>query len=395
MIPFIDLKAQQNLIREDLEQAISRVLDHGAYIMGPEVFELERQLAEFCGAKHAISCSSGTDALSLYLMAKNVGVGDAVLVPDFTFTATAEVVSLVGATPIFVDICGASFNLCTCSLQKGLQVARDQGLNPVGVISVDLFGQPADYDLIEPFCQANDLWLLSDAAQSFGAEYKGRKVGTIGEATATSFFPAKPLGCYGDGGAVLTDSDELADIIKSIRVHGQGSDKYENIRIGLNARMDTIQAAVLIEKLKLFPDELVARQKVADRYHNALSDIVKTPILMEGVTSSWAQYTIVLEDGIRSNLQTELKANSVPTAIYYPIPLYEQKGYSHYPSAAKPLAHSKYYTQSVISLPMHPYLSEEIQDEIIIKFRDAFDKVDGVSPALFETNCLLKHAQGS
>ncbi len=393
MIPFIDLKAQQTLIRDDLEIAINRVMDHGAYIMGPEVLELEKQLAEFCGAKHAISCSSGTDALSLILMAKGVKAGDAVLVPAFTFTATAEVVSLVGATPIFVDVCGASFNICTCSLNKGLKVAKDLGLNPVGVISVDLFGQPADYDRVEPFCKDNGLWLLSDAAQSFGAEYKGRKVGTIGDATATSFFPAKPLGCYGDGGAVFTDDDELAGIMHSIRVHGQGSDKYENVRIGLNARMDTMQAAVLLEKLKLFPDELVARQKVADRYDEALSNMVRTPMLIDGVTSSWAQYTLVLEGGIRADLQEELKSMGVPTMVYYPIPLNHQIGYSHYPSAESELKNSEKLCKVVMSLPMHPYLSEDVQDEIIGKFCDALTKHGGeINRMSLDEKCVLKCA---
>jgi len=391
MIPFIDLKAQQKRIRDDLEIAINRVMDHGAYIMGPEVSALEKQLAEFSGAKHVLSCSSGTDALSLILMAKGVKPGDAVFLPDFTFIATAEVVSLIGATPIFVDICGSTFNICTCSLKKGIKTAKEKGLNPVGVISVDLFGQPADYDLIEPFCDENNLWLLSDAAQSFGAEYKGRKVGTIGDATATSFFPAKPLGCYGDGGAVFTDDDELAKIMHSIRVHGQGMDKYENVRIGLNARMDSIQAAVLIEKLKLFPDELVARQKIADRYDAALSDIVKTPLLMDGLTSSWAQYTLSLPFNIRDTLQSELKEMGVPTMVYYPIPLHEQKGYAHYPKASDNLPNSKNYSQTVMSLPMHPYLEESVQDEIIEKFRIAFAHCNNEDNAIYEEpRCAIK-----
>lgn len=371
MIPFIDLKAQQALIRDGVETAINRVLDHGAYIMGPEIANLEKQLGEFCGAKHVLSCSSGTDALSLILMAKGVKAGDAVLVPDFTFTATAEVVALVGATPIFVDVCKDTFNICIDSLEKGFEVAKQKGLKPVGVITVDLFGQPADYDRIEPFCKENNLWLLSDAAQSFGAEYKGRKVGTIGDATATSFFPAKPLGCYGDGGAVFTDDDELAETMHSIRVHGQGLDKYENVRIGLNARMDSMQAAVLIEKLKIFPDELKARQKVADYYTDALSDVVKTPIVMDGLTSSWAQYTLSLNGNMRGDLQEKLKEEGVPTMVYYPIPLREQKGYAHYPSASGELPNSKDLSQIVISLPMHPYLSKDVQDEIIQKFRVA------------------------
>jgi dTDP-4-amino-4,6-dideoxygalactose transaminase len=370
MIPFIDLKAQQKLIRNKVEDRFQAILDHGAYIMGPEVFELEKKLAEFCGAKHALTCSSGTDALSLILMAKGVKAGDAVMVPAFTFTATAEVVALVGATPIFVDVCDDTFNMCTQSLEAGIATAKGQGLNPVGVIAVDLFGQPADYDAIEMVCNDNELWLLSDAAQSFGAQYKGRKVGTIGDATATSFFPAKPLGCYGDGGAVFTDNDELAALMHSIRVHGQGTDKYDNPRIGLNARMDTMQAAVLLEKLEIFQDELAARQKVADRYNDALSNIAMTPYVMDDVTSSWAQYTLCLNTENREEVQSALKEAGVPTAVYYPIPLNKQTGYKHYPSATAELENSEKLSKVVISLPMHPYLDEETQDTIIKVLQD-------------------------
>ncbi len=370
MIPFIDLKAQQKLIRKKVEDRFQTILDHGAYIMGPEVFELEKKLAEFCGAKHALTCSSGTDALSLILMAKGVNAGDAVMDPAFTFTATAEVVALVGATPIFVDVCDDTFNMCGQSLEAGIATAKDQGLNPVGVISVDLFGQPTDYDVIEPICKDNNLWLLSDAAQSFGAQYKGRKVGTIGDATATSFFPAKPLGCYGDGGAVFTDDDELAALMHSIRVHGQGTDKYDNPRIGLNARMDTMQAAVLLEKLEIFSGELNARQKVADRYNDALSNIAMTPYVMDDVTSSWAQYTLCLNTENREEVQSSLKEAGVPTAVYYPIPLNKQTGYKHYPSATAALENSEKLSKVVISLPMHPYLDEEAQDTVIKALQD-------------------------
>lgn len=373
MIPFIDLKAQQDLIRDKIDAALTKVLDHGAYIMGPEVKELENNLAEFCDAKHVLSCSSGTDALSLILMAKGVKPGDAVFVPTFTFIATAEVVSLIGATPIFVDVCKKTFNMCPNSLKDAIKVAKNEGLNPSGVISVDLFGQPADYNKIEPICNENDLWLLADAAQSFGANYKGRNVGTIGDATATSFFPAKPLGCYGDGGAVFTDNDELAETIKSLRVHGQNkNDKYENIRVGLNARMDTMQAAILIEKLKVFKDELKARQIVADRYSKALSDLVKTPKLIEGVTSSWAQYTLVLEENMRAGLQVRLKEKGIPTAVYYPIPMHQQKGYKHYPRASESLANSEFLSKNVMSLPMHGYITEETQNKIIDGFKAVF-----------------------
>lgn len=370
MIPFIDLKAQQAHIRESLEAALSKVLDHGAYVMGPEVYECEKQLAEFCGAKHALSCSSGTDALSMVLMAKHVGFAgererDAVFVPAFTFTATAEVVSLVGATPVFVDIDPVTFNMCPESLKAAISVAKEQGLNLCGVMPVDLFGQPADYDALESIARENNMWVLADAAQSFGATYKSRKVGAIGDATATSFFPAKPLGCYGDGGAVFTDDDELAALMHSIRVHGQGADKYENPRIGLNARMDTMQAAVLIEKLKLFPDELTARQNVAERYEAALSNYAITPQLAEGNSSSWAQYTLRVEADDRDDIQARLREENVPTAVYYPIPLHQQVGYKHYPQASESLATSEVFSKTVISLPMHPYLDKQTQDKII------------------------------
>ena len=252
MMPFIDLAAQRARIADKVEAAVRRVIHHGAYIMGPEVFELEKQLAAFCGAKHVVSCASGTDALTLVLLAKGVRPGVAVLCPSFTFAATAEAVALLGGTPFFVDVLPDTFNLDPASLEAGISEARAQKLDPVGVISVDLFGQPADYGAIEPICAREGLWLLCDAAQAFGATFRGRKLGTFGLATTTSFFPAKPLGAYGDGGAVFTDDDELADVLRSLRVHGQGVDKYDNVRIGVTGRLDTIQAAVLLEKLAIF-----------------------------------------------------------------------------------------------------------------------------------------------
>jgi dTDP-4-amino-4,6-dideoxygalactose transaminase len=368
-IPFIDLGAQRRRLGASVNDAIMRVVDHGGYIMGPEVFALEADLAAFCGARHVISCANGTDALALVLMAKNVRPGDAILCPSFTFAATAEVVAFLGATPVFVDVREDTFNMDIASLEAGLRTAREQGLRPVGVIPVDLFGQPADYDAIEPFCEREGLWVLSDAAQSFGATYKGRKVGTIGEATSTSFFPAKPLGCYGDGGAVFTDSDELAEILISLRIHGQGVDKYENVRVGMNGRLDTMQAAVLIEKLKIFPDEIVARDRIARRYNDALRDVAIVPDVMEGATSVWAQYTLRIPGFDRGAFQAGLKDGGVPTAAYYPKPLHQQIAYKHHPVAGNGLPVSDRLAHEVISLPMHPYLDEETQDRVIAAVR--------------------------
>jgi dTDP-4-amino-4,6-dideoxygalactose transaminase len=368
-IPFIDLGAQRRRLGASVNDAIMRVVDHGGYIMGPEVFALEADLAAFCGARHVISCANGTDALALVLMAKNVRPGDAILCPSFTFAATAEVVAFLGATPIFVDVRDDTFNMDIASLEAGLRTAREHGLRAVGVIPVDLFGQPADYDAIEPFCAREGLWILSDAAQSFGATYKGRKIGTIGEATSTSFFPAKPLGCYGDGGAVFTDSDELAEVLVSLRIHGQGVDKYENVRVGMNGRLDTMQAAVLIEKLKIFPDEIIARDRIARRYNDALRDVAIVPEVMEGATSVWAQYTLRISGFDRGAFQAGLKDKGVPTAIYYPKPLHRQIAYGHHPVAGNGLPVSDRLAHEVISLPMHPYLDEETQDRVIAAVR--------------------------
>jgi dTDP-4-amino-4,6-dideoxygalactose transaminase len=370
-IPFIDLAAQRRRIDEAVKQAILRVVDHGAYIMGPEVFELERQLSAFCGAKHTISCASGTDALALVLMAKNVGRGDAVLCPTFTFAATAEVVAWVGATPVLVDSLPDSFNIDPASLRQAIVTARAQGLRPVGVIPVDLFGQAADYDAVAPICEAEGLWMLCDAAQSFGAAYKGRALGTFGLATTTSFFPAKPLGCYGDGGAVFTDDDELADIMRSLRIHGQGSDKYDNVRIGINGRLDTMQAAVLLEKLKIFPEELEIRERIAQRYNDALADVAIVPRLGEGLTSVWAQYTLRLPAGNRDVVAAALKAQGIPTAIYYVKGVHQQTAYRHFPVAGNGLPVAERLSNEVLSLPMHAYLTPELQDRIVRAVRDA------------------------
>jgi dTDP-4-amino-4,6-dideoxygalactose transaminase len=364
-ISFIDLNAQRLRMGSALDNAILNVVNHGGYIMGPEIAQLEKELASFANAKHCLACSNGTDALVLILMAKNIGPGDAVLVPSFTFAASAEAVALRGATPIFIDVEAQSFNLCTKSLEKGYAVAQRLGLTPRGVISVDLFGQPADYDVIESFCTAHDLWLMSDAAQSFGATYKGRAVGSIGMATTTSFFPAKPLGCYGDGGACFTDDTDLYNIMTSLRVHGKGIHKYDNARIGLNARLDTVQAAILLEKLKIFPDEIIARQKVADRYDAGLKDHVLTPSIRANCQSTWAQYTLRIEDGSRDKVAERLKEMDVPTTIYYPKPLHQQTAYRDFPRAEEALPVSELLAKHVLSLPMHPYLDNETQDYII------------------------------
>ena len=295
------------------------MLTHCQFINGPEVTALEAQLAAFSGAKHVVSCASGTDALVMVLMANSVGPGDAVLCPSFTFCATGEAVALVGATPVFVDVDEATFNMDPASLKRGIATARARGLKPRAVIVVDLFGQSADHDAIGDVAEAEGLFVLDDAAQGFGASYKGRKLGTFGLATATSFFPAKPLGCYGDGGAIFTDDDELADVLRSIRVHGQGSDKYDNVRLGITGRLDTMQAAVLIEKLKIFEDEIAARNRIAERYARGLGNVVTVPRLAPGCTSVWAQYTIRLPKGIdRDGFAAELKAQGIPTAIYIP-----------------------------------------------------------------------------
>lgn len=362
-IPFIDLAAQQERIRPLIDAAIAQVLAHGRYILGPEVGELEEALAEFCGAKHCITTSSGTDALLMPLMAWGIGQGDAVFVPTFTFVATAEVVALTGATPVLVDVDEDSFNMDPASLEAAIETTSSSGLVPRAVIPVDLFGQPADYESIAAVAQAQNLRLLADSAQSFGATSRGRSAGSIGDAAATSFFPAKPLGCYGDGGAVFTNDDELADILRSLRGHGGGRDKYDNIRVGINGRLDTIQAAILLEKLKIFPDELERRQFVADRYASGLDGAVITPSIQDDFQSAWAQYTVRVGD--RDTLAATCKSANIPTAIYYPTPLHKQTAYAQFPTAPDGAPVSETLAREVLSLPMHPYLEPAVQDRII------------------------------
>jgi dTDP-4-amino-4,6-dideoxygalactose transaminase len=370
-IPFIDVAAQRRRLGRSVDEAIARVLGHCQFILGPEVRALEVELAEFCGARHVVSCASGTDALVLVLMAQGIGPGDAVICPSFTFTATAEVVALVGATPAFADVEEASFNLDPASLELACAAAREAGLRPKAVIPVDLFGQPADYDRIMPVAEAEGLFVLDDAAQAFGATYKNRRVGALAPATATSFFPAKPLGCYGDGGAVLTDDEELAQVLRSLRVHGEGHGKYDCVRVGLNGRLDTIQAAVLMEKLKIFPEEILARERVARRYSAGLADVAIVPRLASGSTSVWAQYTIRLASGRREGLAAALKAQGIPTAVHYPVPLHRQQPYQHFPIALGGAPVSERLAEEVISLPMHAYLDETTQDRIIEAVRRA------------------------
>ncbi len=377
MIPFIDLAAQQKRIRPQIEAAMLRVLDHGGYIMGPEVQALEDQLSAFCGAPHTLSCANGTDALALILMAKQVGPGDAVFVPSFTFAATAEVVAWMGATVVFIDVLPDTFNMDPASLEAGVQKAKKLGLRPSGVIPVDLFGQPADYDAIASLAQAHGLWVMADAAQSFGGTYKGRKVGTLAESTTTSFFPAKPLGCYGDGGAVFTESNDLFEVLKSLRVHGQcaDGDKYKNIRIGMNGRLDTLQAAILIEKLEIFPGEIIMRQSIADRYTKGLQDVATVPFVRKDCQSTWAIYTLKVDPLKRVAIMEGLKEKGVPSVIYYPLPLHRQEAYCAYPCATDSLPVSEALSQTVLSLPMHPYLEPETQDFIIQTFRDVVKQI--------------------
>ncbi len=364
-IPFIDVAAQRRRLGRAVDDAIARVLAHCQFIQGPEVRALEADLVAFCGARHAIACSSGTDALLLVLMAWNIGPGDAVICPTFTFCATAEVVALLGATPVLADVQADTFNLDPDSLQRAVATAKRLGLKPRAVIPVDLFGLPADHDAIAAIAAEHGLFVLDDAAQAFGATYRGRKLGALSTATATSFFPAKPLGCYGDGGAVFTDDDALAARIKSLRVHGEGVDKYDAARIGITGRLDTVQAAVLLEKLKIFPDEIVARNRIAARYSDALAGIATVPRVGNQSTSVWAQYTIRLAPGRRDGLAAVLKGHGIPTAIYYAKPLHRQQAYGGFPIADGGAPVSERLAEEVISLPMHAYLEPPVQDRIV------------------------------
>ena len=363
MIPFIDLKTQQRQIRSKIDERIKKVLDHGQYILGPEVKELENELGRFTDAKYVLCCSSGTDALLLALLGLKLKPGDGVIVPSFTFASSAEVMPLLGAIPIFIDVEADTFNLDPEKLDETLKTANEMGINVKGIMSVGLFGQPANMNAIKEFAAKNNLWVIDDAAQSFGGKYNKQMVGNLCEVTATSFFPAKPLGCYGDGGAIFTNNKEIYEIANSSHVHGMGNNRYEYDRIGMNARMSTIQAAILLEKLAIFPDELKKRQQVADYYNTYLTKLdlgLKLPTLKKNFQSSWAQYTIILPTNIdRSLLQEALKLRDIPTAVYYPIPLNEHKPYKDYPVSKAGLKITYELSKNVLSLPMHPYLERK------------------------------------
>lgn len=344
---------------------MAAVLDHGGYILGREVTELETALSGHSGAAHVVSCSSGTDALLLALMALGIRPRQGVIVPSFTFTASAEVMPMLGAVPIFAEVDKHTFNLDPASLDKAKAAAEAAGIEVVGIIAVGLFGQPANLPALSAYAKATGLFLIDDAAQSYGTTYDGGKIGTLADITCTSFFPAKPLGCYGDGGAVFTNNAEYAALMRSLRVHGQGKDKYHNDHIGMTARLDTLQAAVLLSKLTIFDEELAMRQAVADRYSDRLSAHVVTPKLDPKASSSWAQYTICLpEDADRDRVQAQLSEAGIPTAIYYPVPMHKQKPYQHHPVADGGLAVTEALCHHVLSLPMHPYLSHDDQDMV-------------------------------
>ena len=366
MIPLIDLGAQQARIRKKIDAGISRVLDHGMYIMGPEISAIEDRLAKAARAKHCISCSSGTDALILALLAKGLMPGDGVIVPSFTFAASAEVMPVLGAIPVFAEVDAVTFNLDPAGLPAALSAGRASGARIVGIIGVGLFGQPADYDAINAFAAAEGLWVIDDAAQSFGASWNGAKVGALASMTCTSFFPAKPLGCYGDGGAVFTDDDDEAEIMRSCRIHGMGKTRYEYDRIGMTARLDAMQAAILDAKLDIFEEELTMRQQVANQYADRLAHFAEVPQLASQATSSWAQYTIKLPAGCdRAIVMKTLADHDVPSAIYYPVPMHLQSPYSSYPVSADRLQITATLCGQVLALPMHPYLEAATQDHIV------------------------------
>lgn len=377
---FRDLKKQYQVLKKDIDVSIAKVLNDSNFISGRQVQELEYQLAEYVGVKHCITCANGTDALSLALMTWNVGVGDAVFVPDFTFFSTAEVVSLAGATPIFVDVDKETYNIDCDKLESAIKrVIVKQKLIPKAIIPVDLFGQPADYVRIREIAGRYDLYVLEDGAQGFGGEIHGKKACSFGDVSTTSFFPAKPLGCYGDGGAVFTDDDDLAFLISSYRIHGKGKIKYDNVRIGMNSRLDTLQAALLQVKLQAFKEyEFAAVNKVADMYNSALEGLVKIPTIRSGYLSSWAQYVIQLKDSEqRAILQNLLRENGIPTMVYYPKPLHMQTAYENLETEECDLVVSTDLCTKVLALPMHPYLSEEEVDFIISEIRNCLEKNNG------------------
>ena len=363
---FIDLKTQQSSIRHNIDKRIKTVLEHGKYIMGPEVFELEEKLSKYVGMRYSISCSSGTDALLIPLMAKGVGPGDAVITTPFTYIATAEVISLLGAEPVFVDIYDSTYNMDPNQIEDAMRHAEGKGLNVRAIIPVDLFGLPARYRIISDLAKKHNLFILEDAAQGFGGEIRGQKAGSFGDVASTSFFPAKPLGCYGDGGAIFTNDEELAQKMSSIRIHGSGSNKYENIRIGINGRLDTFQAAILLEKLSIFKDELKLRNKVADYYSNNIFDSFKKPFTPKEYYSSWAQYSLLAKSETdRSKIMVELSAENIPSMIYYKLPLHLQEVMKNLGYKKGDFPVSERISKQIFSIPMHPYLDEKKQSRII------------------------------
>ena len=367
---FIDLKAQQQLIRQKIEDNINKVLDHGRYIMGPEIGELEQKLAAYVGSKHAMGCASGTDALMLALLALEIGPGDAVFTSPFTFFATGEVIALLGATPVFVDIDPVTFNLDPALLAPAIAAVQERGdLEPKVIMPVDLFGLPADYDAINRIAAEHNLAVVEDAAQTMGGEYQGRMACALGKLGCTSFFPAKPLGGYGDGGMVFCDDDQLDRVLRSLRLHGQGEDKYDNVRLGINGRLDTMQAAVLLAKLELLPGEMKARQKVAARYAELIAAsgaALTAPTVPSGYASAWAQYSVLAESqAARGEFLERLKAAGIPSAIYYPKPLHLQTALAYLGHQAGDFPHSESAGERIFSLPMHPYLAAEDQEKIV------------------------------
>lgn len=381
-IPFIDLATQRDRIRPAVEARFARIMDQGAYILGPDVGELEAALGTFSGAKETITCGSGTDALVMPLMAWGIGSGDAVFVPSFTFAATAEVVGLVGATPVFVDVLPGTFNMDPAHLRRAVEETLRRGdLTPRAVIAVDLFGQIADYASLRAVADEFGLKLVSDAAQGYGSTRNGRQAGAFADVVATSFYPAKPLGCWGDGGAMQTDDGELASVLRSIRVHGQGSDKYDNVRLGLTARLDTFQAAVVLEKLAIFPEEIEARTRIARRYHELLDGYVTPQTIEPDVISTWAQYTVRVPGGHRDAFAAAMRERGVPTVIYYGKGLHQQTAYRHWPVGGNGLPVTEALCRDVVSLPMHAYLDEATQDRIVDAVRASLATVGSANPA--------------
>jgi UDP-2-acetamido-2-deoxy-ribo-hexuluronate aminotransferase len=372
-IPFIDLQAQRKRIEHEIDAAIRRVLEHGAFIMGPEIDELEAQLAERVGVSHVLTCASGTDALLLPLMALGIGPGDAVFVPAFGFVAPAEVACLVGATPVFVDVLPGSGNLDPDSLAAAVETAQAKNFRPKAIIAIDLYGLPADYDRLGAFARDRGLVLIEDAAQSFGAVRHGKAAGSLAPVAGTSFFPAKPLGCYGDGGAIFTNDPDWAERIRRVRTHGQGSGKYNHVAVGLNGRLDTLQAAILIQKLTIFDDEMERRQQVARRYSERLADVSKVPQIPPGHVSAWAQYTIQVRR--RDAVIEALSRRNIPTAVHYPRPITAQTAYAGGPAAPGGVPLAEALAGTVLSLPMHPYLEPDEQDWIIENVQGAITDV--------------------